>query len=32
MQMSNGLLTAAAADFTLNEGAEFQIQVTPAPN
>jgi hypothetical protein len=32
MQMSNGLLTAAPADFTLNEGAEFQIQVTPAPN
>jgi hypothetical protein len=32
VQLSDGVLTAPSADFTLNEGAEFQLQVTPAPD
>ena len=32
VQITNGVLTAASSDFSVNEGAEFQLQVTPAPN
>jgi hypothetical protein len=32
VQITNGVLTAASSGFSVNEGAKFQLQVTPAPN
>jgi hypothetical protein len=32
VQISDGLLRSSSANLTLDEGAEFQLQVTPSPN